>query len=34
MKIRPAGAEMFHAGRQAERYDEANGRFSQLCENA
>jgi hypothetical protein len=29
MKIRPVGAEMFHAGRQAEKYDEANGRFSQ-----
>jgi len=26
-KIRPVGAEMFHAG-----HDEANSRFSQFCE--
>jgi hypothetical protein len=28
-KIRPVGAEIFHAGR-----DEANSRFSQFCERA
>jgi len=28
MKIRPVGAELFHA----DRHDEANSRFSQLCE--
>jgi len=29
MKIRPVGAESFHAERQMERHDEANSRFSQ-----
>jgi hypothetical protein len=29
-KIRPVGAELFHA----ERQDEANGRFLQICERA
>jgi hypothetical protein len=38
MVIRPVGAELFHAdgrtdGRTA-RHDEANSRFSQLCERA
>jgi len=30
MKIRPVGAELFHAY----RHDEANNRFSQFCESA
>jgi len=30
MKIRPAGAELFHAN----RHNEANSRFSQFCERA
>jgi hypothetical protein len=34
MKIRPMGAELFHADRQTDRHNEANSRFSQLCENA
>jgi hypothetical protein len=42
MKIRPVGADLFHAdgqpvGRteeQAERHDEANSRFSQFYERA
>jgi hypothetical protein len=28
MKIRPVGAELFHANRRTDRYEEANGRFS------
>jgi len=32
MKIRPLGAEFFHADGQTVRYDEANSRFSQFCE--
>jgi len=36
MKIRPAAAELFHAnrqaGRQADRHDQANSRFSQFSE--
>ena len=31
MKIRPVGAELFHA---ADIHDEASGRFSQVCERA
>ena len=31
MKIRPVGAELFHADR---RTDEANSRFLQSCERA
>jgi len=27
MKIRPVGAEMFHADGQTDRHDEANSRF-------
>jgi len=27
MKIRPMGAELFHADGQTDRYDEANSRF-------
>jgi hypothetical protein len=34
MKIRPVGAEVFHADRQADRHDEANSRFPQFCEGA
>jgi hypothetical protein len=39
MKIRPVGAERFHAdrqtdGRRADRHDEANNRFSKFCERA
>jgi hypothetical protein len=30
MEIRPVGAELFHA----DKHDEANSRFSQLCERA
>jgi hypothetical protein len=40
MKIRPLRVELFYAdrqtdrqaGRQTDRHDEANGRFSQFCE--
>ena len=31
MKIRPVGAEMFHADRRTDKHDEANSRFSQFC---
>jgi hypothetical protein len=34
VKIHPLGAELFHAGGQTERHDEANSRFSQFCESA
>ena len=34
MKIRPLEAELFHADGQADKYDEANNRFSQFCEGA
>jgi hypothetical protein len=38
MKIRPVGAELFHANGQTDgrtdRHDEANSRFSQFCERA
>jgi len=35
MKIRPVGAELFHADRRwTERHDEANNRFLQLSERA
>ena len=30
IKIRPVGAELFHA----DRHDEANSRFSQFCQRA
>ena len=33
MKIRLVGAELFHVGRRKDRYDEANSRFSQFCED-
>jgi len=32
MKIRPAGAELFHAKRRPDRHDGANCRCQQLCE--
>jgi len=36
MKIRAAGAELFHAGGRSDtyRHDEANIRFWQFCERA
>ena len=38
MKIRPVGAELFHADRRTDgrkdRHDEGKSRFSQLCERA
>jgi len=32
MKIRPVGAELFHADGQTDRHDEANNRSSQFCD--
>jgi hypothetical protein len=32
VKIRPVGAELFHADGQTDSYDEANSGFSQFCE--
>jgi hypothetical protein len=34
MKIRPLGAELFHADGQTDTHDDANSRFSQLSERA
>ena len=34
MKIRPVGAELFHAERRTDRQHEANIRFPQFCERA
>ena len=34
MKIRPVGAELFHAGGRTDRHDEAHNRVSQFCERA
>jgi hypothetical protein len=34
MKIRPVGADLFHANGQADRRDETNSRLSQFCERA
>jgi len=31
LKIRPVEAELFHKDRRPNKYDEANGRFSQFC---
>jgi hypothetical protein len=31
IKIRPVGAELFHAGRRTDGLDEANKRFSQFA---
>jgi len=33
MKICPAGAELLNVEGQTDRHDEANSRFSQLCES-
>jgi hypothetical protein len=33
MKIRSLGADLIHSDGQTDRHDEANGRFSQLCES-
>jgi len=34
MKIRPVGAELFHADGQTDRHDKANSCFSQFCASA
>ena len=34
MKIRPVGAELFHADGLTDVHGDANGRFSQFCERA
>jgi hypothetical protein len=34
MKIRPVGAELFHAHGRTDRHDDDNSRFSQFCERA
>jgi len=34
MKIRPVGAELFHAHWWTDRHDEANRCLSQLCKRA
>ena len=38
MKIRLVGCDLFHqdgrTGRQIDKYDEANSRFSQFCERS
>ena len=34
MKIRPVGADLFHADGQADRHDETNSRAWQFCERA
>jgi hypothetical protein len=34
MKIRPVGAELFHADERIDGYDEANSRFKQFRESA
>jgi hypothetical protein len=34
MKIRPVGAELFHADGRTDGHNEANSRFSQFCESA
>jgi hypothetical protein len=32
MKILPEGAELCHADRRTDRHDEADSRFSEVCE--
>ena len=32
MKIRPVGAELLHGAGRTDRHDEANSRFSPVCE--
>ena len=34
IKIRPVGAELFHAGGRTDRHNEVNSRSSQFCESA
>ena len=34
MRIRPVGAEFFHAGEHMDWHDEVISRFSQFCERA
>jgi hypothetical protein len=34
MKIRPGGAELFHADGMTDRHNEDNSRFLQFCESA
>jgi len=34
MKIRPVGADLFHADGQTNRREEANSRFSHICQSA
>jgi hypothetical protein len=34
MKIRPVGAELFHADGRADGHDEVDSRFWQFCESA
>jgi len=34
MKIRPVGAELFHADGRTDRHDEADSRFWQFCKYA
>ena len=34
VKIRPVGAELFHADERMDGHDEAHTRFSQSCERA
>jgi len=34
MKIHPVRAELFHADGRTDGHDEANSRFSQICESA
>jgi len=34
MKIRPVGAELFHADGRTDRQDGAHSRFSEFCEGA
>ena len=34
MKIRLVGAELFHADRETDNFDEANSSFSKFCESA
>ena len=33
MQICPVGAELLHADGRTDRHDEANSRFSQLCDS-
>ena len=34
MKIRPVGAELFHADGRTDRHDDDNSRFSKFCKRA